>query len=189
MINQIPVNLFRLVLLLLAQILIFSNINLSSFINPYIFPLFILFLLPFETPRWLLIAIGFSSGLLLDFFLGSTGMHAATCLLIGYACPFLINIITPKGTEFEISPNVYAQGLSWFVVYLGITMLVYLSVYFFIEAASFLNFFYMMLKILLSTLVSVLFMLIFLFLFSIWKRRRFVLEPTQNLFIVSKDIL
>lgn len=173
MINQIPVNLFRLVLLLLAQMLIFSNINLSSFINPYIFPLFIL-LLPFETPRWLLILIGFSSGLLLDFFLGSTGMHAATCLLIGYARPFLINIITPKGTEFEISPNVYAQGLSWFVVYLGITMLVYLSVYFFIEAATFLNFFYMLLKILLSTLVSVSFMLIFLFLFSSKKKRRFV---------------
>ena len=173
MINQIPVNFFRLVLLLLAQILIFSNINLSSFVNPYIFPLFIL-LLPFETPRWLLILIGFSSGLLLDFFLGSTGMHAATCLLIGYARPFLINIITPKGTEFEISPNVYAQGLSWFVVYLGITMLVYLSVYFFIEAATFLNLFYMLLKILLSTLVSVSFMLIFLFLFSSKKKRRFV---------------
>lgn len=173
MINQIPVNLFRLVLLLLAQILIFSNINLSSFVNPYIFPLFIL-LLPFETPRWLLILIGFLSGLLLDFFLGSTGMHAATCLLIGYARPFLINIITPKGTEFEISPNVYAQGLSWFFVYLGITMLVYLSVYFFIEAATFLNFFYMLLKILLSTLASVLFMLIFLFLFSSKKKRRFV---------------
>ncbi|MFN8321389.1 MAG: hypothetical protein U0T74_01905 [Chitinophagales bacterium] len=173
MINQIPVNLFRLVLLLLAQILIFSNINLSSFVNPYIFPLFIL-LLPFETPRWLLILIGFSSGLLLDFFLGSIGMHAAACLLIGYARPFLINIITPKGTEFEISPNVYAQGLSWFVVYLGITMLVYLSVYFFIEAATFLNFFYMLLKILLSTLVSVSFMLIFLFLFSSKKKRRFV---------------
>ena len=173
MINQIPVNLFRLVLLLLAQILIFSNINLSSFVNPYIFPLFIL-LLPFETPRWLLILIGFSSGLLLDFFLGSIGMHAAACLLIGYARPFLINIITPKGTEFEISPNVYAPGLSWFVVYLGITMLVYLSVYFFIEAATFLNFFYMLLKILLSTLVSVSFMLIFLFLFSSKKKRRFV---------------
>ena len=173
MINQIPVNFFRLVLLLLAQILIFSNINLSSFVNPYIFPLFIL-LLPFETPRWLLILIGFSSGLLLDFFLGSTGKHAATGLLIGYARPFLINIITPKGTEFEISPNVYAQGLSWFVVYLGITMLVYLSVYFFIEAATFLNLFYMLLKILLSTLVSVSFMLIFLFLFSSKKKRRFV---------------
>ena len=173
MLNQIPVNLFRLFLLLLAQTLIFSNINFSSFINPYVFPLFVL-LLPFETPRWLMMLLGVSAGLLLDFFQGSTGMHAAACLLIGYLRPFLINIITPKGTEFEISPNVYAQGITWFVVYLGITMFLYLALYFFIEAATFLNFFLMLLKIVLSTIVSVVFMLIFLFLFSAKKKRRFV---------------
>ena len=172
MISQIPINLLRLVLLLLAQILIFSNVNYSSFINPYVFPLFIL-LLPFETPRWLLMLVGFSSGLLLDYFLGSTGMHAAACLLIGYLRPFLINIITPKGTEFEISPNIFAQGITWFIVYLGITMFIYLTLYFFVEAATFLNFFFMLLKIFLSVLCSVFFMLIFLFLFSSKKKKRF----------------
>ncbi len=172
MISQIPINLFRLVLLLLAQILIFSNVNYSSFINPYVFPLFIL-LLPFETPRWLLMLVGFSSGLLLDYFLGSIGMHAAACLLIGYLRPFLINIITPKGTEFEISPNIFAQGTTWFIVYLGITMFIYLTLYFFVEAATFLNFFFMLLKIFLSVLCSVFFMLIFLFLFSSKKKKRF----------------
>jgi len=172
MISQIPVNLFRLLLLLLVQILIFSHINFSSFINPYIFPLFIL-LLPFETPRWLLMLIGFSAGLALDFFLGSVGMHAAACLLIAYLRPFLINVITPKGTEFEISPNVYAQGITWFVVYLGFTMFIYLTFYFLVEAATFLNFFLLLVKIFLSVLVSVTFMLIFLFLFSARKKRRF----------------
>ena len=172
MFSQIPVNLFRLVLLLLAQILIFSNINFSSFINPYIFPLFIL-LLPFETPRWLLMLLGVASGLLLDFFLGSVGMHAAACLLIAYLRPFLINVITPKGAEFEISPNIYAQGITWFVVYLGISMFVYLTFYFLVEAATFLNFFLLFIKILLSVFVSVIFMLIFLFLFSAKKKRRF----------------
>jgi rod shape-determining protein MreD len=172
MISQIPVNLFRLLLLLLAQILIFSNINFSSFVNPYIFPLFVL-LLPFETPRWLLMLIGFGVGLLLDVFLGSIGMHAATCLLIAYLRPFLINVITPKGTEFEISPNVYAQGITWFIVYLGVTMFVYLTFYFLVEAATFLNFFLLLVKIFLSVLVSVIFMLIFLFLFSAKKKRRF----------------
>jgi len=172
MINQIPINFFRLILLLLSQILIFSNINFSSFINPYIFPLFIL-LLPFEIPRWLLILIGFSAGLLLDFFLGSAGMHAAACLLIAYLRPFLINVITPKGTEFEISPNVYAQGITWFVVYLSITMFIYLTFYFLVEAATFLNFFLLLIKIFLSVFVSVTFMLIFLFLFSAKKKRRF----------------
>lgn len=173
MINQIPVNIFRLLLLLLTQALIFSNINFSSFVNPYVFPLFIL-LLPFATPRWLLMLIGFSAGLTLDYFLGSIGMHTATCLLIAYLRPFLINVITPKGTEFEISPNVYSQGITWFVVYLGISMLIYLTFYFLVEAATFLNFFLLLIKIALSTLVSVIFMLIFLFLFSSKKKRRFV---------------
>lgn len=172
MINEIPSNLLRFVLLLLAQILIFSNINFSSFVNPYVFPLFIL-LLPFETPRWLLMLAGMLSGLMLDIFLGSIGMHAAACLLVGYMRPFLINIITPKGTDFEISPNIYAQGLPWFVTYTGITMLIYLTFYFLIEAATLLNFFFLLLKIILSTLVSVFFMIIFLFLFSARKKRRF----------------
>src|SRR5687767_9887676 len=172
MINQIPVNIFRLLLLLLAQTLIFSNINFSSFVNPYVFPLFIL-LLPFAIPRWLLLIMGFSAGLILDYFVGSIGMHAAACLLVAYLRPFLINVITPKGTEFETSPNVYAQGIMWFVVYLGITMLIYLTFYFLVEAATFLNFLLLLLKIMLSTLVSVIFMLIFLFLFSAKKKRRY----------------
>jgi rod shape-determining protein MreD len=172
MINQLPINLVRFFLLLLAQILIFSNANFSTFINPYVFPLFIL-LLPFETPRWLLMIIGMSAGLALDIVLGSTGMHAATCLLIGYLRPFLITIITPKGTEFEISPNVYAQGITWFVVYLGIATFVYLAFYFFVEAATLANLWLTVLKIIFSTIVSVIFMLIFLYLFSSRKKRRF----------------
>jgi rod shape-determining protein MreD len=173
MINQIPINLLRFFLLLLAQLLIFSNVNFSSFINPYIFPLFIL-LLPFETPRWLLMLLGFFAGLALDVFLGSTGMHAAAGVLIGYLRPFLISIITPKGTEFEISPNVYAQGLTWFVVYLGVATTIYLSFYFLMEEATFLNFFFLLIKIILSVIMSVTFMLIFLYLFSSKKVRRFV---------------
>ncbi|MBL0308865.1 MAG: rod shape-determining protein MreD [Bacteroidetes bacterium] len=173
MINQIPVILFRLLLLLLVQVILFSNMNLSSLVIPYVFPLFVL-LLPFETPRWLLMLLGFISGLTLDIFLGSTGMHAAAGVLIGYLRPFLINAITPKGTEFEISPNIYAQGVTWFVFYLGISMFLYLFFYFLVEAATFLNFFLQMLKIILSTVASVFFMLIFLFLFSARRKRRFV---------------
>src|SRR4051812_35358610 len=172
MINLIPVNFFRFVLLLLAQILIFSNVNFSPFINPYVFPLFIL-LLPFQTPRWLLMLIGFAAGLTLDYFLGSIGMHAAACLLIGYFRPFLINIITPKGTEFEISPNVYSQGVTWFIVYLGISVFIYLLFYFLVEASTFLNFLLLLGKTFLSTTMSLFFMLVFLFLFSNRKKRRF----------------
>lgn len=172
MLVQLPINALRFVLLLLAQVLFFSHINFSTFVNPYIFPLFIL-LLPFETPRLLLMIIGLFAGLVLDLFLGSLGMHMAACLALGYFRPFLINIITPKGAEFEISPNIYAQGITWFVIYTGLTMLLYLGFYFIIEEVFFRNFFLLLMKIFLSTVVSVLFMIIFLFLFSERKKRRF----------------
>ena len=172
MISQIPINLFRFVLLLMAQVLIFSNINFSSFVNPYVFPLFVL-LLPFETPRLLLLIIGLLSGLALDVFLGSMGMHAAACLAVGYMRPFLISVITPKGTEFEISPNIHSQGLPWFMFYTGLTMFIYLTLYFIVEAATFFNFFLLFVKIIMSTVVSVLFMIVFQYLFSARKKRRF----------------
>lgn len=172
MINQIPINVFRLLLLLAAQLMIFNNINFSTFVNPYIYPLFVL-LLPFETPRWLMITLGFLSGLLLDFMMGSGGMHASAGLLIGYFRPFLINVITPKGGEFEITPNIYAQGVVWFVAYLGVSIFLYLLLYFMIEAATFQNILLLFFKTILSTVVSVTFMLIFLFLFSNRKKRRF----------------
>ena len=118
--------------------------------------------------------LGFFAGLALDAFVGSVGMHAAACLLIGYLRPFLISIITPKGTEFEISPNIYAQGLTWFIVYLGVATTIYLGFYFLVEAATFFNFFFLLLKIILSVIFSLMFMLIFLYLFSSRTKRRFV---------------
>lgn len=172
MISQIPINLFRFALLLMAQVMVFSNIQVSPYINIYIFPLFVL-LLPFETPRWLLMLLGMGAGLALDFFLGSMGMHAAAGLLLGYARPLLISIITPKGSEFEISPNIFAQGPTWFLIYTGIAALLYLGFYFLIEAGTFHNFFWLLLRILASSALSVLLMMVFLFILSARKKRRF----------------
>src|SRR3954465_6749323 len=110
MFSRIPINILRFIALLSVQVLIFSKLNLgpslSPYVCPFVYPLFIL-LLPFGTPQWLLMILGFVTGLVLDFFLGSLGMHAASCLLIAYLRPYLISIITPKGAEFEVEPNIY----------------------------------------------------------------------------------
>lgn len=172
MISEIPVNILRFILLLLVQVLVLDGIQLNPLIHIYVFPLFIL-LLPFQTPRLLLLFTGFAAGLSLDFLVGSPGMHAATCVLLAYARPALINVITPKGTDFEISPHIYTQGISWFAIYISIATATYLFYYFIIEAGTFYNLFWLLVKLLLSTAASVLFMVIFLYLFSARKKRRF----------------
>lgn len=171
MLSLIPINFLRFVALLAAQILVFSNIKFSPFINPYVYPLFIL-MLPFETPVWLLMILGFATGLTVDIFVGSLGMHAAACVLIAYLRPALISIITPKGAEFEVEPNINLQGITWFTIYCGLATLIHHTAYFLIESWTFYNPFIALFRILLSTFFSVLFMMIFLFLFTSSKKRR-----------------
>jgi rod shape-determining protein MreD len=171
MLSLLPINILRFVALMAAQILIFSNIKFSPFINPYVYPLFIL-LLPFGTPQWLLMILGFATGLTLDIFVGSLGMHAAACLLIAYLRPSLISIITPKGAEFEVEPNINLQGATWFLIYCGLATLIHHTAYFLIESWTFYNPFIAILRIVLSTVFSVAFMMIFLFLFTSSKKRR-----------------
>ncbi|MCU0363051.1 MAG: rod shape-determining protein MreD, partial [Bacteroidales bacterium] len=48
-------------LLILAQVLVFNNIQFSGFINPYVYVLFIL-LLPLAVPGWLLLLLAFITG-------------------------------------------------------------------------------------------------------------------------------
>jgi hypothetical protein len=171
MFSLLPINLLRFIALIAVQVLIFSNLHFSPYINPYVYPLFLL-LLPFETPAWLLLIIGFGTGLIVDVFLGSMGMHAAACVLLAYVRPSLIGVITPKGAEFEVEPNINLQGVTWFLIYTGLGVLIHHTFYFFIESGTFYNFFIAFIRIILSTFFSVLFMMIFLFLFTSTKKRR-----------------
>jgi len=111
-------------------------------------------------------------GLSVDFFVGSLGMHGAAALLLGYFRPGLINIITPKGTEFEVTPNIYLQGIGWFTIYLSLSYFFLLLVYFLIESGSFYNLFWLFLKLLVSGSLSIFISILLLYLFTTDKRRR-----------------
>ena len=90
--------------------------HLHRFITPYLYYLFILWL-PFATPRFWLLVIGFITGLSLDYFTQTPGLHAAACLLIAYIRPFVVNLLLPKdSTEFnykEPSPRHTGVDTLW----------------------------------------------------------------------------
>lgn len=170
MFSIIQQNVVRFLLLTVLQVMVISNLNLSPFLIPNILPLFIL-LLPFSIPRWLLMLIGFFSGMAADIFLGTLGFNTAANLLLAYIRPFIINLITPKGTEFEQSPNIFSQGFTWFLIYLSIAVLIHHSFYLLIESGTFYNIILLLTRIILSSILSLVFMFIGLYLFSVKKRR------------------
>ncbi len=67
MIKIIWYNFIRFVFVIFIQIALINNIQVNSYLNAYIYVLFIL-LLPFETPKWLMLILAFFTGLTMDFF-------------------------------------------------------------------------------------------------------------------------
>ncbi len=128
------VNTIRFVGLTLLQVLIFNNIGLFGYINPFIYLLFVL-LLPFETPAWLSLMIGFFTGYTQDLFLNTGGIHAAATVAVTFMRPFLLRtIVSKRDFESGIKPGVQDLGWKWFLTYTGISVLIHSMLVFYIDA-------------------------------------------------------
>jgi rod shape-determining protein MreD len=77
-------NIFRFVLLLAVQILVFNNMNFSGYISAFPYILFII-LYPVNGNKYGLLLSSFFLGLLMDLFCNSGGVHATACVLLAYS--------------------------------------------------------------------------------------------------------
>jgi rod shape-determining protein MreD len=145
---------------MLLQVLVFNNIQFSGYVNPYVYILFIL-LLPVEIPSWILLILSFITGMLMDFFVGSPGMHTFATVLAGFIRPFVLRAASPRdGYEPNAAPSMLSYGFIWFLTYSLIIVLVHHTALFYLEVFRFTEFFRTMLRVLLSTLFSVTFILL-----------------------------
>jgi len=148
------------ILLILMQVLLLNNIQFSGYINPYVYIMFIL-LLPIEIPSWLLLLLSFATGLIIDFFSGSPGMHTSATVLAGFVRPYILRIVSPKdGYESGSDPSMMIYGFRWFFLYALLMVLVHHTTLFYLEIFRFADFFRTILRVLLSTMFSMTFILL-----------------------------
>lgn len=155
-------NIFRFALFILVQwFVLFKIPPLHRFIVPYIYYLFILWL-PFSIPRFWLLVVGFLTGLSLDYFTQTPGLHAAACVLIAYIRPFMINILLPKDTsEFNYrEPSPRTMGWTPYAVYVLVLTLFHHGYMLFLEWLSFGGILTFFVKLVATTGIS--FLLIFM---------------------------
>ncbi len=93
-------NIARFILLLVAQILIFNNMNLFGYINPYPYILFII-LYPVNGNKTGLLVASFLLGIVLDMFCNSGGVHALACLLLAYYRPYIFKFSFGLSYEYQ----------------------------------------------------------------------------------------
>jgi len=168
MINTILKFGLAFIMLMLIQVLVFNNIQFSGFVNPYVYIMFIM-LLPLEIPAWLLLFLSFATGMVMDYFSNSPGMHTAASVLAGFARPYVLRLLSPRdGYESGPNPSISAYGFRWFFIYTSVIVLIHHIALFYLEVFRFADFFRTMLRVILSSVFSVAFIL----LIEAYRKRR-----------------
>lgn len=93
-------NIVRFILLLMAQILIFNNIDFLGYINPYPYILFII-LYPVNSNKTGLLLAAFLLGITMDMFCNSGGVHAAASIILAYYRPYIFKFSFGLSYEYQ----------------------------------------------------------------------------------------
>lgn len=136
------------------QVFILNKIQLSGFINPFMYIVFLL-LLPFETPKWLLLLLAFVLGITIDVFSDTPGMHTSATVFIGFLRPYILKSISPReGYESASGPLIKYYGVNWFIKYTLILTFIHHTVLFGVEIFRFSGIFHILARSFLSTIFT-----------------------------------
>jgi rod shape-determining protein MreD len=138
----------------LLQVLIFNNILILRMITPFFYILFLI-LLPFNTPRALVLLLAFALGISIDVFTNTIGVHAFACVFIAFVRPGVLSVIAPHETLESVSaPRIENMGLQWFVGYAAFIIGVHHLVLFYMEAFTFKDFLFTFIRIIFSSILT-----------------------------------
>lgn len=163
-------NFFRFVFIILIQVLLLNKIPLNWWAPAYIafvYPLFLL-LLPVSTPVPYMLVFGFLTGITMDAFMNTGGIHAFACVLLVFSRRAVLSFFLPQRLEEYKNATPGPKTMSWssFLAYAAILMLLHNIVYTILEVWSFKSILYSLTKTGISFLTSMVFVILYLLLFT-----------------------
>jgi rod shape-determining protein MreD len=163
-------NILRWFILLLFQILLLRNLSFYNLATPFVYILFLL-LLPFGIPNLLLYLIAFVTGLTLDAFYDTMGVHAAACVALVFVRILFISVTVGRDGFDEPEPTLGNMGFKWFLFYAVLCIFSHHLVLFLLETFRFTELSYTLLRCLLSGIFTLFAIVLIEFLFYNRKMR------------------
>lgn len=166
--STLLVNIFRFVLLLAVQIIIFNNMNFLGYISPFPYLLFII-LYPVNGNKSGLLVASFFLGLIMDMFSNSGGIHATACLVLAYFRPFIFKFSFGLSYEYQtvkLNDVLTPERFSFILL----SVVVHHFTLFLLEAFQLSFFLDMLLRSLLSSVFTILICIIIIYLIKPNKR-------------------
>ena len=159
--NKTVSNIFRFIILILIQVLIFNHISLWGYLTPYPYLYFIL-LLRKNISNTSLLLTGFLTGLTVDIFQNTLGMQAAAATLVAFARPYVIKSYfrTMEFTSDEI-PGINKLKFGGFFKYTFTLVFIHSFTVYILETLSVHNFSILLKDTLVNALITTMFIIIF----------------------------
>ncbi|MBP6549582.1 MAG: rod shape-determining protein MreD [Flavobacterium sp.] len=162
------VNIFRFLLLLAVQIIVFNNMNFLGYISPFPYILFII-LYPVNSNKSGLLLASFFLGLIMDMFSNSGGIHTTACLVLAYYRPYLFRFSFGLSYEYQtvkLNDVLTPERFSFILL----SVVIHHFVLFVLEAFKISFFLDVLFRTLLSTLFTIIICIIIIYLIKPNKR-------------------
>ena len=149
----------RFFILIGLQVIVLNNVQISGYLNPYIYILFIM-LLPPKMPKALVLSLAFLTGFTVDVFENSYGIRAAASVFMAYVRPTVLSLVSVKGGEDLETIGIRQLRFARFFTYSGILCILHHFTLFYIEAFRLNEFIDTFVRALTSTVISLLIILL-----------------------------
>jgi rod shape-determining protein MreD len=166
--STLLVNIFRFVLLLAVQIIIFNNMNFLGYISPFPYMLFII-LYPVNGNKSGLLIASFLLGLIIDMFSNSGGIHTTACIILAYFRPYIFKFSFGLSYEYQtvkLNDVLTPERFSFILI----SVAIHHFVLFVLEAFQFSLILDVLLRTVLSTVFTILICIIIIYLIKPNKR-------------------
>lgn len=164
------INVVRWCLLLFVQIFLLKNMSFYNLSTPFIYVLFLL-LLPFGIPNILLYLLAFITGLTLDAFYDTMGVHTTACVVLAFVRILFISVSLSRDAIDDPEPSLSYMGFRWFFLYSTICVLSHHLFLFFLEAFKLTEISYTLVRCGLSCIFTIVLLLLVEFIFFKRKSR------------------
>jgi len=145
------------VVVVLLQIFLFNNLNLSLYINPLVYVVFLL-LLPMEIHAALLLVLALLTGVTLDLLTGTAGLNTIASLATAFFRPFILLLIVGKETIHDGGiPGSAHLGAAKYIRYSFIVILFHCLIFCSFESFPGPYYYLTLARVILSTLVTAFF--------------------------------
>ncbi|MCC8147330.1 MAG: rod shape-determining protein MreD [Bacteroidales bacterium] len=123
------------VLLFFLQVWLFNKIHLFGYATPLLY-IYLILKLPVDMNRNVVVVIAALTGLLIDVFSYTLGMHMLATVVAGFMRYYLLKIFTPRDMFESVLPSFSSFGYSLFLRYAGFVVLIHHILLFSIESLS-----------------------------------------------------